>query len=74
MAGWMPGENPGKKVYDVAWSDGRKPGANGKLPAVGDTVDLAIPELTNTIGAAELGPCGPTPSSTRRCARFTTPV
>jgi hypothetical protein len=30
-------------------------GPNGKLPAVGNTVDLAIPAWTNTIGASELG-------------------
>ena len=29
--------------------------AKGKLPPVGDTVDLSIPSWTNTIGAAELG-------------------
>ena len=56
IKGWLDARGkPREKVYDVAWSDGRKPGANGKLPAVGDTVDLAIPSWTNTIGAAELG-------------------
>jgi hypothetical protein len=39
----------------VAWSGERKPGADGKLPPVGDTVDLSIPSWSNTIGAAELG-------------------
>ena len=43
-----------EKVYDVAWSDGRKVGANGKLPAVGNTVDVENATWTNTIGAAEL--------------------
>jgi hypothetical protein len=56
IKGWLDaGGNPREKVYDVAWSGERKPGANGKLPPVGDTVDLAIPSWTNTIGAAELG-------------------
>ena len=32
----------------------RKPGANGKLPAVGNTVDVANATWTNTIGASEL--------------------
>jgi hypothetical protein len=27
----------------------------GKLPPVGDTVDLSIPSWSNSIGAAELG-------------------
>ncbi|MCB1922473.1 MAG: DUF3604 domain-containing protein [Gammaproteobacteria bacterium] len=43
-----------EKVYDVAWSGSRSPGADGKLPPVGDTVDLSVPTWTNTIGAAEL--------------------
>jgi hypothetical protein len=45
-----------ERVYDVAWSDPatRKPGADGKLPAVGNTVDVANATWTNTIGAAEL--------------------
>ena len=56
VKGWLDATgNPKEKVYDVAWSGERKPGANGKLPAVGDTVDLSIPSWTNTIGAAELG-------------------
>jgi hypothetical protein len=56
VKGWLDAEgNPKEKVYDVAWSDNRQPGADGKLPAVGDTVDLSIPSWTNTIGAAELG-------------------
>jgi hypothetical protein len=56
VKGWLGADgNAREKVYDVAWSGARKPDANGKLPAVGDTVDLAIPSWTNTIGAAELG-------------------
>ncbi len=43
-----------EKIYDVAWSDGRVPDGNGKLPAVGSTVDLSVPTWTNTIGASEL--------------------
>jgi hypothetical protein len=56
VKGWL--DSVGKtheKVYDVAWSDGRKPGADGKLPAVGNTVDIASASWTNTIGASELG-------------------
>ena len=38
------------------WSDSatRKPDANGKPPAVGDTVDVANATWTNTIGDPEL--------------------
>jgi len=43
-----------EKVYDVAWSDNRQPGADGKLPFVGNTVDLEAANWTNTIGASEL--------------------
>ena len=32
----------------------RKPDANGKVPAVGNTVDVATATWTNTIGAPEL--------------------
>jgi hypothetical protein len=45
-----------ERVYDVAWSDARtrKPDANGKLPPVGDTVDVANATWINTIGDPEL--------------------
>jgi len=55
IKGWT--DSKGKtyeKVYDVAWSDNRKPGANGKLPPVGNTVDIKNANWTNTIGASEL--------------------
>ena len=42
-----------EKVYDVAWSDNRKIDANGKVPAVGNTVDLSIPSYENSIGSAQ---------------------
>ena len=43
-----------EKVYDVAWSGERKPDADGKLPPVGNTVNVANATWTNTIGAPEL--------------------
>jgi len=43
-----------EKVYDVVWSGDRQPGANGRLPAVGNTVDIATATWTNTIGSPEL--------------------
>lgn len=55
IKGWM--DKKGKlheKVYDVAWSDGRKPDSKGKLPSVGNTVDVASATWTNTIGEPEL--------------------
>jgi hypothetical protein len=56
IKGWLDKDgNAQEKVYDVAWSGDRKSGSDGKLPQVGDTVDLSIPSWTNTIGASELG-------------------
>jgi hypothetical protein len=56
VKGWLDeAGKPQEKIYDIAWSADRQPDANGKLPAVGDTVDLSIPSWTNTIGASELG-------------------
>jgi Protein of unknown function (DUF3604) len=45
-----------EKIFDVVWSDpdNRKRGTNGKVPAVGDTVDIAKASYTNSIGAPEL--------------------
>ena len=55
IKGWL--DKKGKtneKVYDVAWSGNRKLNAKGKLPPVGNTVDLEAANWTNTIGASEL--------------------
>ena len=55
IKGWVDAKGAlQEKVYDVAWSGDRKPGADGKLPLVGDTVDVANAIWTNTIGAPEL--------------------
>jgi hypothetical protein len=54
VKGWMDDRgNLHEKVYDVAWSGGREPGADGKLPPVGNTVDIEAANWTNTIGASE---------------------
>jgi hypothetical protein len=57
VKGWL--DESGKtheKVYDVVWADAekRQPGADGKLPPVGNTVDVANATWTNTIGDPEL--------------------
>jgi hypothetical protein len=55
VKGWVDREGKTQeKVHDVVWSGDRKPGADGKLPAVGSTVDVANATWTNTIGAPEL--------------------
>jgi hypothetical protein len=55
IKGWLDGQGrTHEKVYDIAWSAGREADANGKLPPVGNTVDLEAANWTNTIGASEL--------------------
>jgi hypothetical protein len=55
VKGWVDASGePQDKVIDVAWSGDRKPGRNGKLPAVGDTVDVKTATYANTIGSVEL--------------------
>ena len=55
VKGWLAADgSPMEKVYDVVWSGDRRPGSNGKLPPVGNTVDVANATWTNTIGSPEL--------------------
>jgi hypothetical protein len=55
IKGWLGADGETQeKVYDVAWSGDRVPGSDGKLPPVGNTVDVENANWTNTIGAAEL--------------------
>jgi hypothetical protein len=57
VKGWVDGKGETQeKVYDVVWgnADSRKPGKDGKLPPVGNTVDVAEATWTNTIGDPEL--------------------
>jgi hypothetical protein len=56
VKGWLDAKGElQEKVFDVAWSGERKPDPKtGKLPAVGNTVDVANATFTNSIGAPEL--------------------
>lgn len=57
IKGWLDAEgNAHEQVYDVVWADAdkRKPGPDGKLAPVGNTVDVANATWTNTIGDPEL--------------------
>ncbi len=57
VKGWM-GEDGSRqeKVFDVVWSDPetRAPGADGKLPEVGSTVNIKDASYENSIGADQL--------------------
>ncbi len=56
VKGWLEADGTTQeKVYDVVWAGDRKPGADGKLPPVGNTVNAETASYTNTIGAPELG-------------------
>jgi len=57
IKGWLDAKGQvQEKVYDVVWGDAdkRTPGADGKLPPVGDTVDVENATWSNTIGDPEL--------------------
>jgi hypothetical protein len=55
VKGWIDAEgNTQEKDFDVIWSDDRTKDSHGKVPTVGNTVDVANATWTNTIGATEL--------------------
>jgi hypothetical protein len=57
VKGWLgKGGVAQERVYDVAWGDAerRRPGADGKLPPVGNTVDVTTATWTDTIGDPSL--------------------
>jgi hypothetical protein len=57
VKGWVDGSGQmQERVFDVVWSEPgkRARGADGKVPAVGNTVDIAKASYRNSIGAPEL--------------------
>ncbi len=55
VKGWLDDQGElHEKVYDVAWSGDRQPDAGGKVPPVGNTVDVANATWSNSIGSPEL--------------------
>jgi hypothetical protein len=55
IKGWIDSSGEShEKVYDVVWSDDRKPRRNGKLPPVGNTVNVEKATWLNSIGEPEL--------------------
>ncbi|MFP6584434.1 MAG: DUF3604 domain-containing protein [Candidatus Hydrogenedentota bacterium] len=55
VKGWSQDGKSQEKVYDVCWSDNRVlDSGTGKLPPVGNTVNLKTAEYSNSIGSVEL--------------------
>jgi len=46
--------NPQETIYEVVWAEDRVVDANGKLPAIGNTVDIPNATYTNNIGGVRL--------------------
>ncbi|MEE3329195.1 MAG: DUF3604 domain-containing protein [Myxococcota bacterium] len=56
IKGWIDAAgDTHEKIYDIAWSDDRKPDAQGVLPPVVSTVDLEKARYTDESGSAQLG-------------------
>jgi hypothetical protein len=55
VKGWYEDGHPWEQVYDVVWSDNRvQDSVSGKVPPVGNTVDVTTATYTNNIGDNQL--------------------
>ena len=55
VKGWIDEEGQSQeKVFDVVWSGDRKINKDGKLPSVGNTVDIKKASYSNDIGTEQL--------------------
>ena len=55
VKGWLNEDGTtDEKVYEVVWAGSRALNSNGKLPAVGNTVNVTEATWTNTIGDVQL--------------------
>ena len=54
IKGWTKSGKTFEKIYEVAFSGKRKVDKNGKITAVGNTIDYKSATYKNTIGATEL--------------------
>ena len=55
VKGWANADGSlAEKVYDIKWSGDRKIDSNGKVPSVGNSVNLSDATWDNSIGATEL--------------------
>jgi len=63
IKGWVDAKGKThEQVYNVAWSGDRKADDKGNIPLVGNTVDVAHANWTNTIGQSELATVWTDPS------------
>ena len=54
VKGWVDASGvEHEQIYNVAWSGERELDADGRLPSVGNTVDLELVRYSNSIGQAE---------------------
>ena len=52
VKGWVDSDgNHHEEIIDVAWSGDRQPGADGKVPAINNTVDVSTATYENSIGS-----------------------
>jgi hypothetical protein len=52
---WEDAGQINEKVFDIAWADGRHlDSKTGRLPSIGNTVNLVTGQYTNSIGATQL--------------------
>ncbi len=74
VKGWIDADgNPQEQVYDVAWSDDRVPGADGKLPPPwAARWTRKRPPGPTPSARPNSSPSGPTPISTPPCRPSTT--
>jgi len=71
IKGWRDSKgNVNEQVYGVAWSDDRSIGNDGKLQAVGSTVDVESATYLNSIGSHSLSTTWTDPDFNRRQAAF----
>ena len=55
VKGWADAEGGlHEQVFDVVWAGDREPGEDGRLPAIGSTVDTKTATFTDEIGSGEL--------------------
>ncbi len=55
IKGWLDADGEThEQIYDVVWSGDRERGSDGKVPPVGNTVDVATATWSNSIGSPEL--------------------